>query len=572
MKLTIGYIYYCNREALSRHTAAWSAFPKHLREKIFFLIVDDGSPRAAALPSDVPLRIAIIRIEQDIPWNIGGARNLIMATAPSEHVVLMDMDTEIPLRLATQMLHLVQEEEKKTQPRIFYQFSRVKNNQRIRSHPAVILLRKSTYWFVGGCDEDFVGAYGVTDVHFRWRASTTTANFKLLRSVSSLEPLHSVLSAYDCKTIPKNKSRNVQLFDAKKTGRVAWSAEYLRFTWHVARASTFDFDVNRGLAKTDRATTSASGAPTNAQSSSAIFFTSLIDVPKSSWPQSQLMKLSTLSSASAINLNSTLFVALYKTFKHMREIEKLATTQPHMQLRKFPVLMNRSKQCWVVHVELLKHAFLQIQPQGALCVYVELDQLFLPGAGSEFQAVFASRSFDIAYTYNRKRTQFGSTNTGVILFRASDRVTRWLKLMASTTSSLTKYSCKGGENQKVIDRYMPHLEWNQNRVIDGLSILSLPYPGPLNFNAVGCCSIPDGIFVVHLKSRKKAFALSSCCRDRVKAQQNAWLATCTCQQKNASSDAYCWPATGSFTAADAAWCGVAPKASSSRHDAEYRLS
>ena len=92
------HLLYCSQHTLSAHAAAWSAWPKHERALLFFLIIDDGSPhrRTAALPPDVHsrLRLAIVRIEQDLPWNLGGARNLIFATAPTEHVLVMDMDVE----------------------------------------------------------------------------------------------------------------------------------------------------------------------------------------------------------------------------------------------------------------------------------------------------------------------------------------------------------------------------------------------------------------------------------------------------------------------------------------------
>ena len=48
-----------------------------------------------------------MRIEQDLAWNIGGARNLLVAMAPTEHVLLMDMDTRVPEALAAQLHTLV---------------------------------------------------------------------------------------------------------------------------------------------------------------------------------------------------------------------------------------------------------------------------------------------------------------------------------------------------------------------------------------------------------------------------------------------------------------------------------
>ena len=83
------------------------------RKRLFFLIVDDGSPpgneAASAVSADMRtwLQFAIVRIEQDLAWNIGGARNLLVAMAPTEHVLLMDMDTGVPEALAAQLHTLV---------------------------------------------------------------------------------------------------------------------------------------------------------------------------------------------------------------------------------------------------------------------------------------------------------------------------------------------------------------------------------------------------------------------------------------------------------------------------------
>lgn len=373
LELTIGYIYYCSQHTLSAHAAAWSAWPKHERALLFFLIIDDGSPHrraTAALPPDVHsrLRLAIVRIEQDLPWNIGGARNLIFATAPTEHVLMMDMDVEVPLPLATQLLQLVRlmgSLEKEHGPQILYRFPRLvrtRNGTARNGHPAVMLLRKESYWLAGGCDEDFVGAYGNTDPHFRWRAAKTgKPGTRLLRSIGTipmrLEPMQQIESGYECPMPPKNSSRNLQLFISKKAGQVAWSAEYLRFTWHVASANT---NASHSIfnpeepdrtpppqerAATREASAQASGAPT--KQATTYFFTVLFDqldkTVSGGWQHSQMMKLATLSIASSANLNSTL-LSLYtrptRICKHSKGVIPLSRI---CKWRRF--LMQRSTPC-----------------------------------------------------------------------------------------------------------------------------------------------------------------------------------------------------------------------------------
>ena len=111
-------------------------------------------------------------------------------------------------------------------------------------HPSVMLLRTETYWLAGGVDEDFVGAYGYDDTDFLWRANQTGSiclpDVNTIRMrLQPIKPMHQVNLHYECPLPPKT-SRNEQLIIAKTTGRVARSNEYLRFTWHVASASTFN--------------------------------------------------------------------------------------------------------------------------------------------------------------------------------------------------------------------------------------------------------------------------------------------------------------------------------------------
>merc|ERR1712216_419176 len=112
------------------------------------------------------------------------------------------------------------------------------------------------YWQAGGCDEDFVGSYGFTDVHFTHRA-------RLLKDAGHLnvqKNTHIVLKELahmtpcDAAILPRNgtlqqscraaadamgsePSRDAQpnqhLYESKlATG--CWSNSYLRFSWFVA--------------------------------------------------------------------------------------------------------------------------------------------------------------------------------------------------------------------------------------------------------------------------------------------------------------------------------------------------
>ena len=85
--MTLALIYYANPTLLLRHLDVIRTYPKELKALIHLLIIDDDSPNhldaATYLPSTPLLlqqhslaSLKIVRISIDLPWNIGGARNL----------------------------------------------------------------------------------------------------------------------------------------------------------------------------------------------------------------------------------------------------------------------------------------------------------------------------------------------------------------------------------------------------------------------------------------------------------------------------------------------------------------
>ena len=93
---------------------------------------------------------------------------------------MIDCDILVTPDIAGLSLRLLKEERahnaKDGTRNIYIHFRRIYSNETgvaRRPHPAVMLLSKQAYWMSGGCDEDFVGNYGKTDPHFKWRASRT---------------------------------------------------------------------------------------------------------------------------------------------------------------------------------------------------------------------------------------------------------------------------------------------------------------------------------------------------------------------------------------------------------------
>lgn len=199
------------------------------------------------------------------------------------------------------------------------------------------------------------------------------------------------------------------------------------------------------------------------------------------------------------------------------------------------------------------------------------SRIFLPDAGHAFRQIYARVDWDVGFTYLAKRGSFGSTNTGIILFRS---ISDWTILFLENVRKGIPKKARGGENQRSIDLFIPHLKYNQIYQLDldklkqrhQIRILALQYPGPLNYNCIGCCELPPGIHVAHFKALKKNLALSSCCRDlafpptrnrsyMAQRMRGIWKESCECKQKHFSRPAFCMPSNKSNPIRNGtSWC------------------
>ena len=107
-------MYYRDAKALAEKVEYWKTFDESLLAKTHFLVVDDGSPPDEAAAPVSPARkskarkvspkarppqvveagaagsaarVTVVAIDQDLVWNIAGARNLIFAVAPTDVVL-----------------------------------------------------------------------------------------------------------------------------------------------------------------------------------------------------------------------------------------------------------------------------------------------------------------------------------------------------------------------------------------------------------------------------------------------------------------------------------------------------
>jgi hypothetical protein len=175
MLLTLIVPYYRQPAMLLQHLLLWEELPAEVRSQIRLLIVDDGSPEPAEpVVRAHPISKAMLyRIDVDIPWNRGGARNLGSTEAKTPWLMHVDIDHVLPYENVIALLKLIGT----LQHGKWYRFRRFRMGAadetrgkdkadpkatfvEIKPHIDSYLISRDLYWRTGGYDEDYSGCLG----------------------------------------------------------------------------------------------------------------------------------------------------------------------------------------------------------------------------------------------------------------------------------------------------------------------------------------------------------------------------------------------------------------------------
>jgi len=227
-KLTLVYPYYNNGKMLDRHFEEWASY--QYKDYWNIIIVDDGSQRDPAINhiKDIKIELKLFYINEDIPWNQNGARNLAMLHSEG-FCLLTDMDLLVSFDQEKKFLSI---DYKKNN---FY-IPKRKNcgeHEYYHPHPNSYILHKDLYWKIGGMDEAFSGYYG-------WGHDT---NFKkTLKKNTSGDTIHPHLTHFSVDDISDANTidfgRNRSMYHAKKNPQLRERKEKnlppiepINFTW-----------------------------------------------------------------------------------------------------------------------------------------------------------------------------------------------------------------------------------------------------------------------------------------------------------------------------------------------------
>jgi hypothetical protein len=222
--ITLACIFYNQHKMLPLHIAAWATHPKDV---FLYSIIDDASP----IP--VPVCIArdtltVYRVQQDIPWNIAGARNLAFHTAKTEWVFCSDIDHVVTKDSALAISQLNLED-----PRVVYTFRRIAPDGYYGVDAIInILMNREKFFEIGGYDEDFSGGYGREEVFFQ----DCLKHHKLLITRCDHIVLQWRRDIGSTTALSRDKSGNARLYERKKSelkSGVYKKGRRIRFDWKV---------------------------------------------------------------------------------------------------------------------------------------------------------------------------------------------------------------------------------------------------------------------------------------------------------------------------------------------------
>lgn len=164
-RFTIILPFYENPDFLAVQITNWQRWSADVRAYVTVIIVDDGSPKAAALPHNLPFQIRLFRIQEDRPWNWIAARNIGAHHAEPGWLLLTDIDHVVHESTADALIH------GQHNPNLIYAFSRREHTgEAVTPHSASFFMTRDTFWRIGGYDESLSGHYG-SDGDFRRRAA-----------------------------------------------------------------------------------------------------------------------------------------------------------------------------------------------------------------------------------------------------------------------------------------------------------------------------------------------------------------------------------------------------------------
>lgn len=165
-RLTLITHVYNAQAGVDHHLAQWRRYDPVLLAELELLVVDDHSDPPIVVDRR-GLNLRLMRIDDDIDWNMPGCRNLAAMQARSDWLLFFDVDNITTEHNIRRMVHAAPGLDRSR----LHVFARMHDGVAVEPHINSFLISRWGYFRAGGYDEDFAGHYGFEDVLFRnlWR-------------------------------------------------------------------------------------------------------------------------------------------------------------------------------------------------------------------------------------------------------------------------------------------------------------------------------------------------------------------------------------------------------------------
>lgn len=218
---------------LVRH---YQDYPIFLKEKFELILVDDHSPHALATFVQGDLNMRILRIDEDIPWNQPGARNLGVIYARSDKILMHDVGQCLPPQTLEKIVKMANPADR------IFKFNLVSERDasvKFKAHPNTLFMSRARFLRYYGYDEEFSGSYGREDTCFTRLQRRFGARIKCFPS------RYPVICRerdedFEYSNLKRDKTVNTALMEkklelARRLDERCFSGRFLSFPFHLAK-------------------------------------------------------------------------------------------------------------------------------------------------------------------------------------------------------------------------------------------------------------------------------------------------------------------------------------------------
>ncbi len=223
-RITIITHVYNAQAGIDLQSSFWRAYPPHIRDQLEFIVIDDYSDTPLVVDRE-GLNLRLLRVDDDIDWNMAGCRNLAAVHAASPWLLYFDCDNIASQEHLAALLASLD----RLDPRKLYVFGRSEEGRIVEPHINSFLLSRSGFFAIGGYDEDFAGHYGYEDVLFRnlWRRN--------MDGEVLLTDIVFTQMGWRTETLNRDLERNKKLIERKAIEGFRKPVGLIRFSWHEVK-------------------------------------------------------------------------------------------------------------------------------------------------------------------------------------------------------------------------------------------------------------------------------------------------------------------------------------------------